>query len=62
MQKCLLTFAAAASCGGVLLAATLAPGGTEIVVEKRAAPVVKFAAKEMKHFLDGVLSCDVPVV
>jgi len=23
---------------------------------------VKFAAKEMKHFLDAALSCDVPIV
>ena len=43
-------------------AAVLVPGGTEIVVAKKSPPVVKFAAKEMKHFLDGVLSCDVPVV
>ena len=42
--------------------ATLEPGKTEIVVAKGAAPVVTFAAKELKHFLDGVLSCDVPVV
>ena len=44
------------------IAATLEPGRTEIVVAKGAAPVVTFAAKELKHFLDGVLSCDVPVV
>jgi len=43
-------------------AAVFVPGGTEIVVAKKSPPVVKFAAKEMKHFLDGVLSCDVPVV
>ena len=44
------------------VAAVLTPGGTEIVVGKKSPPVVRFAAKEMKHFLDGVLSCDVPVV
>ena len=54
--------AAAALWTGCALAAVLTPGGTEIVVEKNAPRVVKFAAKEMKHFLDGVLSCDMPVV
>ncbi len=43
-------------------AVALVPGGVEIVVAKDAPPVVKFAAKEMKHFLDSALSCDVPIV
>ena len=62
MDRQLLMFAAAALCGMALSAATLTPGGTEIVVAKEAPLTVKFAAKEMKHFLDGVFSCDVPVV
>ena len=58
----LFSFAMSMAWAGCALAATLTPGGVEIVVAKKSAPVVKFAAKEMKHFLDGVLSCDVPVV
>ena len=54
--------AAVAFCGMALPAATLRTGKTEIVVAKNAPRTVKFAAREMKHFLDGVLSCDVPVV
>ena len=47
---------------GCMTSAALAPGGVEIVVAKDASKVVKFAAKEMKHFLDGAFSCNVPVV
>ena len=47
---------------GYATAATLEPTGTEIVVVKDAPPVVRFSAKEMKHFLDGAFSCDVPIV
>jgi len=58
----LFSFAMSVAWAGCALAATLTPGGVEIVAAKKSPPVVKFAAKEMKHFLDGVLSCDVPVV
>ena len=47
---------------GCVEAAMLRSGSTEIVVAEDAPKTVKFAAKEMKHFLDGVLSCDIPVV
>ena len=56
------TIAAVALFMGCAEAATLRSGATEIVVAKDAPRTVNFAAKEMKHFLDGVLSCDVPVV
>ncbi len=47
---------------GCVEAAVFIPEGTEIVVEKKSSQVAKFAAEEMKRFLDGVLSCDVPIV
>ena len=62
MNRWLLIFVATALCCMALPAATLRTGNTEIVVAKDAPRTVKFAAGEMKHFLDGVFSCDVPVV
>ena len=62
MNRRLLIFIATALCFMALPAATLRTGNTEIVVAKDAPRTVKFAAGEMKHFLDGVFSCDVPVV
>ena len=43
-------------------AVTLRPDETEIVVAADAPKTVLFAAKEMKHFLDGVLGSDVGIV
>ena len=57
-----ITSAVAIAWIGCAEAAVFIPGEVEIVVERRASPVLKFAGGEMKHFLDGVFSCEVPVV
>ena len=43
-------------------ACVLSPKTAEIVLARDAAPVTRFAAKEMKTFLGKSLGCDVPVV
>ena len=53
---------AAILAGAAVSAATFESGRTEIVIAKDAPKTVAFAAKEMKHFLDGVLGADVPIV
>ena len=55
----LLLFAAIATAAS---AAVLEAGKTEVVIAPGAPKTVEFAAKEMKHFLDGVLGADVAVV
>ncbi len=45
-----------------LLAATVMPGDKETVVAKETPHTMKVAAKEMKHLLGDVVSCDVLVV
>lgn len=55
-------FAVVGLCGMALLAATVMPGDKETVVAKETPHTMKVAAKEMKHLLGDVVSCDVLVV